>query len=142
MDIALEGRPIGDPLPATLSHGPAGSAQSIGHGWFCVTGERSTGRPATGYWTGVELFGVFPSGAPRLLGDVGDISRFTTKARFASERHRPTRRLQRRAEPAPALPSREPAHHRVLHMMALTAVRQGGEGRAYYDRKRATRKTK
>ena len=91
----------------------------------------------------LELFGVGPSGAARLLGDVGDIARFTTKARFASwngtapldassgeqNRHRLSRAGNRRI-------------NRVLHMMALTALRQGGEGRAYYDRKVAAGKTK
>jgi transposase len=91
----------------------------------------------------LELFGVGPCGAARLLGDVGDISRFTTKARFASwngtapldassgeqNRHRLSRAGNRRI-------------NRVLHMMALTALRQGGEGRVYYDRKLAAGKTK
>ena len=91
----------------------------------------------------LELFGVGPSGAARLLGDVGDIARFTSKARFASwngtapldassgdqHRHRLSRAGNRRI-------------NRVLHMMALTALRQGGEGRAYYDRKITAGKTK
>jgi transposase len=90
----------------------------------------------------LELFGVGPSGAARLLGDVGDIARFTSKARFASwngtapldassgeqHRHRLSRAGNRRI-------------NRVLHMMALTALRQGGEGRVYYDRKIAAGKT-
>jgi transposase len=91
----------------------------------------------------LELFGVGPSGAARLLGDVGDIARFTSKARFASwngtapldassgdqHRHRLSRAGNRRI-------------NRVLHMMALTELRQGGEGRVYYDRKIAAGKTK
>ena len=51
-----------------------------------------------------------PSGAARLLGDVGDITRFADKGTLrVLERHRPAGRLLRRSEPAPALPSREPA---------------------------------
>ena len=91
----------------------------------------------------MELAGVGPSGAARLLGDVGDISRFADKGRFASwngtapldassgdqNRHRLSRAGNRRI-------------NRTLHIMALTALRHGGEARAYYDRKTAAGKTK
>jgi transposase len=91
----------------------------------------------------LQLFGVGPSGAARLLGDVGDISRFADRGRFASwngtapidassgdhSRHRLSRQGNRRI-------------NRVLHMMAMTELRQGGEGRRYYDRKVAAGKTK
>ncbi len=30
------------------------------------------------------LFGIGPAGAARILGDVGDVARFATRARFAS----------------------------------------------------------
>ncbi|WP_375479225.1 transposase [uncultured Jatrophihabitans sp.] len=63
------------------------------------------------------------------MGDVGDISRFADKGRFASwngtapldassgdqNRHRLSRAGNRRI-------------NRVLHIMALTELRQGGEG--------------
>ena len=91
----------------------------------------------------LELYGVGPSGAARLLGDVGDISRFADRGRFASwngtapldassgdqNRHRLSRAGNRRI-------------NRVLHIMALTELRQGGEGRRYFDRKVAGGKTK
>ncbi len=91
----------------------------------------------------LELYGIGPSGAARLLGDVGDIGRFADRGRFASwngtapldassgdqNRHRLSRAGNRRI-------------NRVLHIMALTALRQGGEGRRYYDRKVAAGKSK
>lgn len=89
-----------------------------------------------------ELSGIGPSGAARLLGDVGDITRFASKARFASwngtapldassgdqQRHRLSRAGNRRI-------------NRVLHIMAVVALRNDTEGRRYYDRKVAAGKT-
>jgi transposase len=91
----------------------------------------------------LELYGVGPSGAARLLGDVEDVSRFADKGRFASwngtapldassgdqHRHRLTRAGNRQI-------------NRVLHIMALTELRQGGEGRRRFDRETAAGKTK
>jgi len=88
------------------------------------------------------LYGIGPAGAARLLGDVGDISRFATKAHFASwngtapldassgdnHRHRLSRAGNRRI-------------NRVLHIMAIVALRNDTEGRAYYRRKVAAGKT-
>jgi transposase len=90
----------------------------------------------------LELHGIGPSGAARLLGDVGDITRFADKARFASwngtapidassgdqNRHRLSRAGNRRI-------------NRVLHIMAIVALRNDTEGRAYYRRKLAAGKT-
>jgi transposase len=90
-----------------------------------------------------ELHGIGPTGAARLLGDVGDITRFATKARFASwngtapldassgdqQRHRLSRAGNRRI-------------NRVLHIMAIVAIRRDSEGRRYYLRKIAAGKTK
>jgi transposase len=90
-----------------------------------------------------ELHGIGPSGAARLLGDIGDITRFATKARFASwngtapldassgdqQRHRLSRAGNRRI-------------NRVLHIMAIVAIRRHSEGRRYYLRKIAAGKTK
>jgi transposase len=86
--------------------------------------------------------GIGPSGAARLLGDVGDIARFADKGRFASwngtapldassgdqNRHRLSRAGNRRI-------------NRVLHIMAIVALRNDTEGRAYYRRKLAAGKT-
>jgi transposase len=90
----------------------------------------------------MDLNGVGPSGAARLLGDVGDISRFPTKAHFASwngtapidassgdqQRHRLSRAGNRRI-------------NRLLHIMAIVQLRHDTDGRAYYRRKVAAGKT-
>jgi transposase len=88
------------------------------------------------------LFGIGPSSAARLIGDVGDIARFPTKGHFASwngtapidassgehHRHRLSRSGNRRL-------------NRVLHIMAIVQLRHDTDGRAYYRRKRAAGKT-
>jgi transposase len=57
-----------------------------------------------------QLHGIGPSGAARLLVEVGDITRFPRQGSFRLvERHRSHRCLLRRARPAPALPRRQPA---------------------------------
>ncbi|MEV4130549.1 IS110 family transposase [Dactylosporangium sp. NPDC049742] len=89
-----------------------------------------------------ELNGIGPSGAARLLGDVGDINRFPTAAHFASwngtapieassgdqRRHRLSRAGNRRI-------------NRVLHIMAIVQLRHDTPGRAYYRRRLAEGKT-
>jgi transposase len=88
----------------------------------------------------LELNGIGPSGAARLLGDIGDVSRFPTRGHFASwngtapidassgeqNRHRLSRAGNRRI-------------NRVLHIMAIVQLRNDTEGRAYYRRKVAAR---
>jgi transposase len=95
-----------------------------------------TGTTLTG------LHGIGPSGAARLLVEVGDITRFPGKAHFASwdgtapidassgdqVRHRLSRAGNRQV-------------NRVLHIMAVVQLRNQTEGRAYYDRKVAAGKT-
>ncbi|WP_432571130.1 transposase [Kineococcus sp. SYSU DK005] len=90
----------------------------------------------------LQLNGIGPSGAARLLGDVGDVVRFPTKAHFASwngtapidassgenNRHRLSRSGNRRI-------------NRVLHIMAIVQMRHDTEGRAYYRRKLAAGKS-
>jgi transposase len=90
----------------------------------------------------LRLSGIGPSGAARLLGDVGEIGRFADKGRFASwngtapidassgdqQRHRLSRAGNRRI-------------NRVLHIMAIVQLRNDTEGRAYYRRKLAAGKT-
>jgi transposase len=87
------------------------------------------------------LHGIGPSGAARLLVEVGDITRFPTKGHFASwngtapidassgdnARHRLSRGGNRHI-------------NHVLHMMAVVQLRNATEGRAYYDRKIAAGK--
>jgi len=89
-----------------------------------------------------SLHGIGPSGAARLLIEAGDITRFPTRAHFASwngtapidassgdqVRHRLSRAGNRQI-------------NRVLHIMAVVQLRNPTEGRAYYDRKVAAGKT-
>jgi transposase len=89
-----------------------------------------------------DLNGIGPSGAARLLVDAGDITRFPSRAHFASwngtapidassgdqVRHRLSRAGNRHV-------------NRTLHIMAVVQLRNPTEGRAYYDRKVAAGKT-
>ena len=86
----------------------------------------------------LELTGIGPSSAARLLVDVGDIHRFADRDRFASwngtapldassgnqQRHRLSRAGNRRI-------------NRTLHIMAVVQLRHPTEGRAYNDRRKA-----
>jgi transposase len=90
----------------------------------------------------LDLNGIGPSGAARLLVEVGDITRFPTKAHFASwngtapidassgdqVRHRLSRAGNRQI-------------NRVLHIMARVQIRNPSQGRDYYERKKADGKT-
>ena len=90
----------------------------------------------------MDLHGIGPSGAARLLVEVGDITRFPSKAHFASwngtapidassgdqVRHRLSRAGKRQI-------------NRVLHIMATVQLRNPTEGRANFDRKKASGKT-
>ena len=86
-----------------------------------------------------ELFGVGPIVAATVTGEVGDVSRFPTRDRFAAyngtapievssgERRRKVFRLSRRG-------NRRLNH--AIHMAAVTQIRfRHTDGRAYYDRK-------
>ena len=89
-----------------------------------------------------DLHGMGPSGTARLLVEVADVTRFPSKAHFASwngtapidassgdqVRHRLSRAGNRQI-------------NRVLHIMAVVQLRNPTEGRAYYDRKVAAGKT-
>ncbi|MBM7512096.1 transposase [Nocardioides cavernae] len=86
----------------------------------------------------LDLHGIGPTGAARLLVEVGDITRFPNKAHFASwngtapidassgdhTRHRLSRAGNRQI-------------NRVLHTMARVQLRNPTPGREYYDRKKA-----
>jgi transposase len=90
----------------------------------------------------LELNGIGPSGAARLLGDIGDVSHFPTRGHFASwngtapidassgdqNRHRLSRAGNRRI-------------NRLLHIMAIVQLRNDTQGRDYYRRKLAAGKT-
>jgi transposase len=86
----------------------------------------------------LELHGIGPSGAARLLAGVGDIHRFADRDKFASwdgtapldassgnqERHRLSRAGNRRI-------------NRALHLMAVVQLRNQTPGRAYYNMRKA-----
>jgi transposase len=90
----------------------------------------------------MDLFGVGPAGAARILSDVGDVARFPDRNHFASWtgtapldassgdqiRHRLSRAGNRRM-------------NHVLHIAAIVQIRHDSEGRAYYRRKLAESKT-
>src|SRR6266508_2585798 len=89
-----------------------------------------------------QLHGIGPSNAARLLGDIGDITRFASRNHFASwngtapldassgdqQRHRLSRAGNRRI-------------NRALHIMAVVQLRHDTEGRRYFRRKLAAGKT-
>ena len=86
----------------------------------------------------MDLRGVGPVVAARVLADVGEVSRFADRNRFASwtstasldassreqNRHRLSRAGNRRI-------------NHLIHIAAVTQIRLDTEGRAYYRRKRA-----
>ncbi len=89
----------------------------------------------------MDLHGVGPVVAARILADVGDVTRFADRNRFASwtgtapldassgeqNRHRLSRAGNRRM-------------NHMIHIAAVTQIRLDTEGRAYYRRKRAAGK--
>ena len=86
----------------------------------------------------MEIHGVGPVVAARILADVGDVTRFADRNRFASwagtapldassgeqNRHRLSRAGNRRM-------------NHMIHIAAVTQLRLDTDGRAYYRRKRA-----
>ena len=90
----------------------------------------------------MDIHGVGPAGAARILADVGDVARFPDRAHFASWtgtapldassgeqiRHRLSRAGNRRL-------------NHVLYIAAFVQLRNDTDGRAYYRRKLAAGKT-
>jgi transposase len=90
----------------------------------------------------MDLFGIGPAGAARVLSDVGDVARFPDRNHFASWtgtapldassgdqiRQRLSRAGNRRL-------------NHVLHVAAIVQIRHDTEGRAYYRRKLAAGET-
>ena len=89
----------------------------------------------------MEIHGVGPVVAARILADVGDVARFADRNRFASwtgtapldassgeqNRHRLSRAGNRRM-------------NHMIHIAAVTQIRLDTDGRAYYRRKRTAGK--
>jgi transposase len=90
----------------------------------------------------LDVFGIGPAGAARILADVGDVARFPDRYHFASWtgtapidassgeqlRHRLSRAGNRRL-------------NHVLYMAGIVQIRHDTPGRAYYRRKLAEGKT-
>lgn len=90
----------------------------------------------------MDLYGVGPAGAARILADVGDVTRFADRNRFASWtgtapldassgeqiRHRLSRAGNRRM-------------NHVIYIAAVVQIRNDTPGREYYRRKLAAGKT-
>jgi transposase len=90
----------------------------------------------------MDIYGVGPAGAARILADAGDIARFADRNRFASWtgtapldassgeqiRHRLSRAGNRRM-------------NHVIHVAAIVQIRHDTAGRDYYRRKLAAGKT-
>ena len=90
----------------------------------------------------LDIYGIGPASAARILADVGDVARFADRNRFASWtgtapldassgeqiRHRLSRAGNRRMNHA-------------IHVAAIVQLRYDTEGRAYYRRKLAAGKT-
>jgi transposase len=90
----------------------------------------------------MDIHGIGPAGAARILADVGDVARFANRNRFASWtgtapldassgeqiRHRLSRAGNRRL-------------NHVIHIAAVVQLRHDTAGRAYYRRKLAAGKT-
>ena len=83
----------------------------------------------------MDIYGIGPAGAARVLADVGDVTRFADRNRFASWTG--TAPLLRGAEPPPAVPGRESADEPHDPFAAISQIRLDTDGRAYYRRKRA-----
>jgi len=92
----------------------------------------------------LDLYGIGPASAARILGDVADVARFGTRARFASwngtepldassgaqNRHRLSRAANRRINRA------------LCTSWPIVQIRHDTEGRAYFRRRVAAGKTK
>jgi transposase len=87
--------------------------------------------------------GIADLSAAELMAEVGDISRFRTRAHFA---------MANGTAPIPASSGRTNRHrlnrggnrqlNRIIHYVALTQISRDPHGRAYYERKQAEGKTR
>jgi transposase len=89
----------------------------------------------------LDLHGIGPSGAARLLVEAGDITRFPTKGHFASRAGTPHRRSFGDNVRHRLSRGGNRQVNKALHMMAVMQLRNLTPGRAYYDRKVAAGKT-
>jgi transposase len=92
----------------------------------------------------IELFGVGPVIACYLIGFTGDVTRFTTRDRYAA--YNGTAPVERSSGPRVVHRASRRGNRRLnhaLHMIAICQIRhRRSEGRAYFERKIAEGKTK
>ena len=92
--------------------------------------------------TVTEVVGIGPVNAAVIIGFSGDIARFPTKAHFAT--YNATAPIDASSGPNPRQRLNPRGNRKVnhaIHIAAVTQLRYPGEGRDYYDRKRAEGKT-
>lgn len=91
----------------------------------------------------VELHGVGPVVAAMILGQVGDIGRFRTRAQFANYNGTaPIEASSANTNRHRLNPRGNRALNHAIHMIAVTQVAHDTPGRAYYLRKQAEGKTR
>lgn len=91
----------------------------------------------------VELHGVGPVVAAMILGQVGDIHRFRTRAQFANYNGTaPIEASSANTNRHRLNPRGNRALNHAIHMIAVTQVGHDTPGRAYYLRKQAEGKTR
>jgi transposase len=91
-----------------------------------------------------EIFGIGPILAAKIIGTVGNVVRFPTKAHFASYAGTaPVEALKRRGGAPQALAGRQPPPQQsALHMVATCQARSDARGGAYYRKKIAEGKSR
>lgn len=90
----------------------------------------------------LDLHGIGPSGAARLLADVGDVHRFGNRNRFASwNGTAPLDASSGEQQTAPVIRAGNRRINRTLHIIGIVQLRNLTAGRAYFDSKKAAGKT-
>jgi hypothetical protein len=90
-----------------------------------------------------DLSGIGPALAARLLGDIGDATRYCQPQpfRIGGTARAPLDVVLRRSPPSPASRAGNRRINRALHIMAVVQIRHDTRGRAYYRHKLAAGKT-
>jgi transposase len=91
-----------------------------------------------------EIFGIGPILAAKIIGTVGSVARFPTKAHFASySGTAPVEASSGQMDKAQALAGWQPTPQQsALHMVAVCQARSDARGRAYYRKKMAEGKSR
>ena len=92
--------------------------------------------------TVTEIVGIGPISAAILIGFTGDITRFPTRGHFAT--YNATAPIDASSGPNPRQrlnPRGNRQLNHAIHIAAVSQLRHDGEGRDYYDRKRAEGKS-